>query len=321
METDFHELTDDELRLILARHPIDIQARLKAQNEIDRRARVKHQWSRSEKWTAFTVVATVVLGVLTTAASMMFPELRRALGLDRSNPQSAKVAISATPPSAASVDALKGIWADSDIATNGGQEFFEFLPGGTVSIRLNSVTGDPITMADWSWFLTGDNLHVVIRVTKPNALAYVYEGKLEGEIVEGLWWKSGSSEKYPWHLQRAAVIQPPLKQSRSLQKPAVKAIPGIWADPNLEINGKPIFVQFLPEGRVQLRDVLSGVPAKPSSVNWYRTGDAIHLIWEKDGAVAEKWDLVLKGNVMEGTLTVLSSGQSSSLRLVRVDLQ
>ena len=316
MELDFEKLSIEELEQVLSRTPIDIQARIKAKAEIERRRKGKGYWSWGVIWPAISAVAAI----LAILAMIFIPEIRKAARLERTPPPPIRQTVIEPTPTAADVNSLQGIWADSSLSTSGGQQFFEFQPGGSVGIRLNSITSNPITSNTWNWFLAGDTLHVVIRISGPPVTAYVHEGRLVGNAVEGTWWEVGSEKKFPWHLDRAYVSQP-VANNKKAQKPEIKAIPGVWVDPNFEFNGKPVFVRFLSNGRVELRDSLTDTPAIPPFVNWYRVNQEIHLIWEKDGKVAQKWDLAMKDGMLKGTLTTTDGGQIAPMKLVRTDSQ
>jgi len=302
------------LEQVLSRTPADIQERIKAKAEIERRRRGKGHWNWGVIWTAISAVAAI----MAILAMIFIPEIRRAVQLERTPPPPIQKTTIQSTPTTADVNSLRGIWADSSLSTTGGQEFFEFQPEGKVNIRINNLTSNPLTSNLWNWFLAGDTLHMVIRITGPPATAYVYEGKLVGNAVDGTWWEMGSVNKLPWHLDRAYVSQPAANSKRN-QRPEIIAIPGVWVDPNLEVNGKPVFVRFLSNGRVELRDSLTDTPAIPPFVNWYRVGQEIHLIWEKDNKVAQKWDLTMKDGILEGTLTSVDGGRINAIKLARTD--
>jgi hypothetical protein len=317
VDTDLQKLTDGELQEILVRTEADSQARLDAQEEVDRRALAKSRWSRSDKWAAAGVAATAAAAALAIAVTLILPQIRRVPWLD---PMSHSFAKKATPPlpSAPDAPALQGIWADPDIVTNGGKVFYEFLPQGRVSVRLNNAESAPVANAGGSWSIAGGNLHMLLAAAKPDVPAKVCEGKLSGEAVEGACWPSGSGDKHAWRLQRANVTPPSSSRPQPASAPAIQAIPGIWVDPKLQLESRPIYVEFLADGHVELRDSQSGELAQPDFIYWYRVGDQIHLTWDKDGTVAQRWDLVMKGDFMEGTLTLLKNGQTSPLKLVRL---
>lgn len=317
METDLQKLTDEELQSILAESRDGAQAGLDAKAEIDRRAGARRRWSGGKKRAVAAVLAIVAIAALGIVATLISPAVRHALRLDSRIHPPTKTTPPVTPAKTMDAARLQGVWADSDIAGNGEKTSYEFLPEGRVNVRSSGPTGTPVVSAGGSWFIAGSNLHMALQIAKPGAVAPVYEGKLTGDVIEGDWSQAGSESKHPWRLQRSvAAPQLPPGAPQSAQESKIEAIPGIWVDPHLKIDGGAIFIEFLAEGHVELHDSLSGDVTQPDFIYWYRVGDGIHLTWDKDGVVAQKWDLVLKGNVMEGTLTVVRSGQSSPLKLV-----
>ena len=124
---DFEKLNERELRRIRNEPSPDIASRLAAEEEIDRRKRERHRWSRGDKWTA----AAVIVGLLTLLATVFPLKMYRKIRLKE--PTRLEGEPHSPAPSAAVRQSTNG--PDSPIINSSG--------GGTVNVQVEPPPSQP----------------------------------------------------------------------------------------------------------------------------------------------------------------------------------
>lgn len=100
-----------------------------------------------------------------------------------------------TPP-----EPTDGIWADNSMRIAEEPVFFELLPRGRVRMRT-SPSGYAVVMPRFSWYRTGET----VRVTEIFSNAtYECEGKLNGDVIEGISRNPSTGQQFVWKLERIA---------------------------------------------------------------------------------------------------------------------
>jgi hypothetical protein len=334
--TDYTKLSDEDLERILKENLVDVPQRLQAKEEIERRRTQREEarkWSRGEKWT----LVGVIIAVLTLfVCAAVVPEVRQFFHLDKlTEPTSApkqstenaalstathigqqpnlnhvKSVTKAVVHKPAPQPTVTGVWTSPNETP---QVFYEFLPEGKVSER-RLLSDPPDVEQSETWYQTGDTMH--IRFVGA-AVTLGYEGKIKGDHILGSV-RVGQSLIPGWRLER--LTDPEQRKQNADQNKPADPLSGIWVDPTVLAGGKPMFYEFLSEGRVKIRYGLNGQSTLASNVTWYLAGNAFRMILSVDGSNTngDLYDGTLSGDAIEGTMRDLKSGVQRAWKLKKV---
>jgi len=264
-------------------------------------------WGTGEKIGLATLIVTLI-GVI--AAIIVIPEVRRFFHLesptDQQERQQAKLTAQPTPtpltltPSHA--PNLQGRWVDTHE-----NEFYTFLTGGKVEYRLHPFNAPHPWSAQMSWYQLG----TVVHFKNIGPYGKECEGTISEDIISGKCFTNRSGSESIWELHRLPAA--PIKK-KPIPKP--RDFDGIWLESRVRINGRPIFVEFLPDGKLPVRlDPTQKMPLFLGD-SWYESEAIIHVTYVLSNDVLECYGKA-DGDAITGKCKDAGSPLESDWRIER----
>jgi hypothetical protein len=258
--------------------------------------------SKAEKTIGLLTLLFAAMGTL--AAWIVVPEFRHWTGLEKPSETKTKPA---SPPLAAQSlssgapndshlpgDELPGTWADTGL-----NWFYQFQAEGKVILRFRRFDAPSPVSSNMTWYRVGQTIHFSDTGFPSKCIGTLNGNKIHGNCEL-------RATTISWNLQRIDNQPPPRKTPIIvMQKPL--PTDGVWLEDSLRAEGKPVFFEFVPNGKVRMRFGLDGSPII-SKNTWYQIGETVHLTEFVKNETIECQGKI-ENEVIEGTRQYLQGTQ------------